>query len=173
MKRALIISGLAAMLIVMVLFLSQHPSDTPEPSASRDATILLVGFTNLSDKGRHAIFCFTNDTRAPIVLVPDSLEQLVDGAWVRAPLSGRARRVVSDWIGLREELPPGKAFHFHVPTAANDGKWRLVFMCQERARVRDGVSDVYRHVTNTNAAALQSRVFSGRQYFLTSPEVSE
>jgi hypothetical protein len=172
MKRALIISGLVLILVVTVLLLFRRASGTPDASLSEDATVLLIGFTNISSKGKHAMFCFTNNTTTHIAFVPDSLEQKVEGAWVRTPLTGRAGRVVRNWIGLREELSPEGAFNFYVPTT-NGGTWRLVFMCHERARVRDSVSDVYRHVTDTNAAAVQSRVFSGRRYSLTTPEVNE
>jgi hypothetical protein len=171
MKLTLGILGIVIILVVAVLLVSRRPSGTP--AALNDASLLLIGFTNIPSKGRHATFCLTNNTTKHIAFIPDSREQMVAGAWQRTPLSGRARRAVRDWIGLREELSSHEAFTFYVQTPTNSGTWRLVFMCQEREPVKDGVRDVYQHVTDTNAAALQSRVFSGRQYFLRSPEVTE
>jgi hypothetical protein len=79
---------------------------------------------------------------------------------------------VRDWIGVPEELEPGKAVSFMVPPPTTNGAWRLVFMCQERARLKDPVTDTARHLIDTNAAQVQDRQFSGRRYYVSSPEVA-
>jgi hypothetical protein len=123
--------------------------------------------TNLS-AASFAVFCLTNGTRMHFVCVPQAFEQVRASAWVRTLLTRRR-----DWIGVREELKPGEGFTFMVPPATTNGTWRLVFMCQEQARLIDPVTDTVRHLTDTNALKTQLRQFSGRRYYVTSPEVAQ
>jgi hypothetical protein len=173
MKKPIVIACFAVALIMcMVLVLRQRVTEV-QPLHRQQALLLFVGFTNGSAKGDYAAFRLTNSTRAHIVCVPESIEQSNAGAWVITPLTGRAKRRVRDWVGVKEELRPGEAFTFLVPPPTTNGAWRLSFLCQERATLTDAASDLVRHVTDTNAAAHQDRQFSGRRYFVTTPEVTQ
>jgi hypothetical protein len=119
------------------------------------------------------MFCLTNGTRAHIVCVPEAIEQVSAGAWVRTPLTGGARRPGRDWIGVQEELRAGEAFTFLVPPPTTGAPWRLVFVCQEQSPVVDPVTDTVREHTDTNAMITELRQFSGRRYYVSSPEVGE
>jgi hypothetical protein len=132
---------------------------------------MLLGVTNLPS-GSFAIFCLSNSTGTHIACVPEAFEQPGAGVWVRTPLTGRASRAVRDWIGVPEELKPGEAVTFMVPPPTTSGAWKLVFMCQEQAPLTDPITDTVRHLTDTNAARVQSRQFSGRRYYVTSPEIA-
>jgi hypothetical protein len=172
MKRFMIIACLAAALGIGAVFILRLPV-IRAPSPPPEASLVFVGFTNVLTKGQHAMFCFSNSTRAHIVCVPDSVEQSNAGGWMRTPLTGRASRAVQDWLGVKEELLPGEAFTFSLPPPTTEAPWRLLFLCQERAPVADTASDLVRHVADTNAAADQSRQFSGRRYVVTTPEVTQ
>ena len=172
MKRFTTVACLAAALGISAVLVLRQPAPQARPSHAEEASLLFVGFTNVPAKGTHAMFCLTNSTRAHLVCVPDSVEQATAGVWVRTALTGKASRAVRHWVGLKEELFPGEAFTFSVPPPTTNVAWRLVFLCQERARVVDGASDLLRHVTDTNAAAHQDRRFSGRRYFVMTPEVT-
>ena len=117
------------------------------------------------------MFCLSNSTMAAIGCVPEAFEQFTTDAWVRTPLTGRWSSAARDWIGVREQLKPGEAFTFLVPSPTTVGAWRLVFMCQEQAQVIDPVMDTVRRLTDTNAIKTQLRQFSGRRYYVSSPEV--
>lgn len=138
---------------------------------SQDASLLLLGMTNIS-AGTFGVFCLSNGTRMHIACVPEAFEQPSASAWVRTPLTGRASPAVRDWIGVREELKPGDGFTFMVPAPTTNGAWRLVFMCQERTLLVDPVTDTVRHLADTNAMKTQLRQFSGRRYYVTSPQVA-
>jgi hypothetical protein len=169
----IITCGAVLSAVVGVVLLLRRPVTNTQTSRPQDASLDFVGFTNVPIKGQYAMFCLTNGTRVPIVCVPDAVEQLNEGAWMRTPLTGRARRVLRDWIGVQEELRPGEAFTFSVPPPTTNAAWRLIFLCQERAPVTDTASDLVRHVTDTNAASHQDRRFSGRRYFVTTPKVAK
>jgi len=173
MKRSISIVCLAVALVVGTVLVLRQSARGIRPSYLQDVLLRFVGFTNVPTKGQHAMFCLSNSTTAHIVCVPDSIEQSNAGAWVPTPLTGRARRTVRDWVGVKEELRPGEAFTFLVPPPTTNGAWRLSFLCQERAIITDAASDLVRHVTDTNAAAHQDRQFSGRRYFVTTPEVTQ
>jgi len=160
-------------LVVGVVLLLRRPVTNANTSRPQDASLEFIGFTNVPIKGQYAMFRLTNGTRAQIVCVPDAVEQLNEGVWRRTPLTGRARRVLRDWIGVQEEVKPGEAFTFSAPPPITNAAWRLIFLCQERAAVTDTTSDLVRHIIDTNAAAHQDRRFSGRRYSVTTPEVSK
>ncbi len=86
-------------------------------------------------------------------------------------LTGKALGLTRKWIGIPEELKPGEAITFMVPPPVTNGTWRLIFMCQEQKLLIDPVTDVVKHLTDTNAANHQLRQFSGRRYFLRTPDV--
>ena len=151
--------------------MTKRGSVVARTSWSRKASLLLLGVTNLP-AGNFAVFCLSNSTGTHIACVPEAFEQASAGAWVRTPLTGRASRAVRDWIGVPEELKPGQAVSFMVPPPTTKGAWRLVFMCQERTRLIDPVTDTARHLIDTNAAQVQDRQFSGRRYYVSSPEVA-
>ena len=77
-----------------------------------------------------------------------------------------------EWIGVPEELKPGQAISFLVPPPTNSQTWRLVFMCQEEKTLTDALTNIVRHLSDTNAARVQSRQFSGRRYSVTSSEIA-
>ena len=105
--------------------------------------------------------------------MPEAFEQPRASAWVRTPLTGRASRTVRDWIGVPEELKPGQSATFMAPPPTTNGTWRLVFLCQEQALLIDPATDMARHLTDTNVMKTQPRQFSGRRYYVTSPEVAQ
>jgi hypothetical protein len=142
------------------------------PQFERDASLLLLGFTN-RPAANSAIFFLTNNTRAHLACIPEAFEQIQAGTWVRTSLTGYGSRVVRNWVGVKEELLPHEAFTFSVPPPTNGGTWRLIFMCQEQTQVVDPVVDTVRHITDTNAMKTQLRQFSGRRYDVTSPEVPQ
>lgn len=167
MKRLILIACLVFALVGSIV---KWGSVTARTSRAREASLQLLGVSNLP-AGSFAVFCLSNSTGTDIACVPEAFEQPIAGAWVHTPLTGRASRTVRDWIGVPEELKPGKAVSFMVPPPTNVA-WRLVFMCQERARLIDPVNDTARHLIHTNAAQVQDRQFSGRRYYVSSPEVA-
>ncbi len=92
---------------------------------------------------------------------------------MRTPLTGKARAAAGHWIGVQEELMPGESFTFLVPPPTTNAAWRLVFMCQEQQLVVDPVTDRVRHATDSAARESQLRQFSGRRYYVSSPEVAQ
>ncbi len=141
------------------------------PRSDRDASLLLLGFTNRPAPSS-ALFCLTNNSRAHIACVPEAFEQLNAGTWARTPLTGKASRAVRNWIGVEEELRPHQGFAFFVPPPTNRGPWRLIFMCQEQTQLVDPVVNTVRQVSDTNAIKTHLRQFSGRRYYVTSPAVT-
>ena len=172
MKRVISVACLVLALGVIIALLAKRDSTTARLSPARDASLLFLGVTNLLT-GSFAMFCLSNCTRAHIACVPEALELVSAGAWVRTPLTGRASHAVRDWIGVQEELRPGEAFTFLVPPPTTSGAWRLVFMCQEQAQVIDPVTDTVRHLTDAKTRETQLRQFSGRRYYTSSPEVAQ
>ncbi len=138
----------------------------------QNATLLLLGVTNLP-VGSLGVFCLTNGTTGHMACVPEAFEEASATGWVHRALGGRAKPAGRDWIGVREELEPGEAFTCMVPPPSPGRAWRLVFMCQEQQLVVDPVTDTVRHLTDTNAIKTQLRQFSGRRYYVTSPEVAQ
>lgn len=171
LKRLLIIACLVLALGGCVVLLARRAAAV-RASLPQNATLLLFGVTNLP-AGSFAVFCLSNVTTMHLACVPEAVEQVRAGGWVRMPLTGRATRALRDWIGLREELKPGEGFIFLVPPPTTNGTWRVVFMCREQAPLIDPVTDTVRHLTDTNAMKTQLRQFSGRRYYVTSPEVAQ
>ncbi len=170
MKRLIILACIVVALGVSVVLLARRGSVAARPVPARDASLLLLGVTNLPT-GSSAVFLLRNSTGTHIACVPEAIEQRIAGAWVRVPLTGKAS-AVRDWIGLQEELKPGEAFTLLVPPPINGTSWRLVFMCQEQSQVVDPVTDLVKHLTDTKAVKNQLRQFSGRRYYISSPEVA-
>jgi hypothetical protein len=163
MKRLLTTVCLVLALGGIVLLLARR---TRGPG---QASLLLLGVTNLPS-GNFAVFCLSNGSGIDIACVPEALEQASANTWTRTPLTGRASLAVRDWIGVPEEVKPGQSVTFMVPPPSTNKSWRLVFLCQERARLIDPVTDTVHHLTDTNAMQTQGRQFSGRRYYATSPE---
>ena len=171
MKRLIIIACALLALAGGLALLVKLNRDAPRAALSRDASLQFLGVTNLP-AGSFAVFCLSNCTAAHISCMPEAFELATQGAWARTPPSGKAGQIVRTWLGLREVLQPGEGFTFMVPPPTTNGSWRLVFMCQEQARLIDPVTDTVRHLTDTNAAKTKLRQFSGRRYYATSPEVA-
>ncbi len=72
-----------------------------------------------------------------------------------------------------KRMEPSEAFTFMVSPPSTGRAWRRLFMCQEQKLVVDPVTDTVRHLTDTNAIKTQLRQFSGRRYYVTSPEVAQ
>lgn len=172
MKRLIPVACLILALGVGIVLMAKRGSAVARLSPARDASLLLVRVPQPPTSG-FARFCLTNGTRAHIACVPEAFEQTSAGTWVRAPLTGGAKRAVRDWVGVPETLGPGEATTFLVPPPTTPGPWRLVFMCQEQAQVIDPVMDAARDVTDAKARSTDLRQFSGRRYYITSPEVAQ
>ena len=168
MKTPILVACLVLALALMIVLLTRRGSAASGASSASGASLLLLGPTNLST-GSFVGFCLSNCTREEIACVPEAFEQQTQGEWVRAPVTASGSTGMRNWIGLKEELKPGGAFTFLVPTPTNAGLWRLVFICQERSSVVDPVTDTVRHLANTNAR--NTRQYSGRKCHVTSPEV--
>jgi hypothetical protein len=144
------------------------------PRFAKDASLLLLGLTNRST-ANSAVFCLTNNTTAHFAYMPQALEQMKAGAWVSTPLNGNvspaARNWMRGWIGLGNELRPHQALTLLVPPPTNNATWRLIFMCQEQAQASDPVFDTVKHLIDTNAMKNNLHRFSGRRYYVTSPEI--
>ena len=173
MKRLIVVAGVILAVIVGLVLLLRGKPTAPLPSPDQDAKVLLVGFTNIPPKGRFAMFTFTNGTQRPIVVTADAVEEFVSGAWRRSELRGRARRWIAAWVGFREYFRPGEGCVFFVPPPVTNVSWKVVLHCQERAPIIDAGRDAVRHITDTNAAAHQDQVFSGRKYVVITPQVPE
>lgn len=158
-------------LAAAVVLVATRGSTVARPLPARDASLLLLGLTNFP-RGSFAIFCLSNSTRMHIACISAAFAEASAGAWTSTPLTGRASRAVRDWLGVPEELKPSQAVSFLVPVPTNSGAWRLVFMCQEQTPITDAMTNIVRQLTDTNAARLQSRQFSGRSYFVSSPQIS-
>jgi hypothetical protein len=173
MKTQAIVACLVLALALTIVLLTRRGGVVAIAGSSpaSEASLLLLGPTNLP-AGTFARFCLSNSTREQIACVPEALEQLTAGTWVQAPFNPGSRSAAANWTGLKNELKPGEACTFLVPPPTNSGRWRLVFMCQERSPVVDPVRDTVRHLTDTNAMKTGLRQYSGRRYHLTSPEVS-
>ncbi len=172
MKRFLLIAGLVLAIGGVVVLFGRRGGDAVKPALPRDASLLLVGFTNLPS-GSFAVFCLTNGTKAHFACVPRALEEFRGSVWVPTALTGPASRQLRNWIGLREELKPGEAFTFMVPPPTTNETWRVVFMCQEQMPLIDPGTDLARHLTDTKAVKSDLRQFSGRMYFVTSPAIGQ
>ena len=170
MKRVALIGCLVLLLGAIVVLLAKRLGFATGRSEPRDASLICLGVTKLP-KGSFAIFCLSNSTGQDVACVPEAFEERNAGGWVRMPLTRGARGGVRDWIGVPEELRSGQGTSFLVPEPTTNSTWRLVFMCQERARLMDAVTDTARHFLDTNAAQVRERQFSGRRYYISSPEV--
>lgn len=172
MKRWLIIVCLVLALGGSAVLLARRGSGSSRTSSSPDASLLLLGLTNLS-AGTYAVFCLSNGTRMHIACVPEAFEQAGPSVGMRTTLSNLGGRNARDWIGVPEELKPGQSVTFMVPPPTTNKTWRLVFQCQERGVLVDPVTDAVRHLTDTNAMQTQDRRFSGRRYQVTSHDVAQ
>src|SRR6476660_651526 len=129
MKRRITVACLLIALGATVVLLARRGSSVARPLPARDASLMVLGFTNLP-KGSFAILSISNNTSAHIACVPEALEESSAGPWTRTPLTGRASRAVREWIGVREELKSGQAASFLVPPPTDSRPWRIVFMGQ-------------------------------------------
>ncbi len=171
MKRIAVGIGLLLVLGMLVVRLAKSGGSKTRSPAPKDASLLYLGPANRNNQN-FAVFCLTNGTKTHFACIPEAVEELNGSTWVRSTLTGNASRLLRAWIGLREELEPGQAFAFYVPPPATGAVWRLVFICQEQARIIDPVTDTVRHITDTNAARTNIRQFSGRRYYIVSPQVT-
>jgi len=172
-----------ALIAVLVLLSGIFTGDAP----AQDATATFLGFTNVTAKGRCAMFAITNTSGPNLALLVDSFDESNSGAWTnRALMSGatltpQAHRWLSSFTGWRETLSAGDGFVFYVASPTTNAPWRIRFIAQQR-----DPSDSWRNIFGTatpNSTVLfagrsnlgrrffRYRVFRGRRYTFTSPEV--
>jgi hypothetical protein len=171
MKRLVLIGCLVLALGAGIVLMAKRGSTATQPSKPQDASLLLVRAPK-APTNRLARFCLSNGTSVRMACMPEAFEQMTAGAWARIPLTGGGSRAVRDWIGVPEILGPGEAQTFMVPPPATTGTWRLVFMCQEQTPVADPVINTAGQITDAKARSTGLQQFSGRRYYVTSPEVA-
>ncbi len=160
--------GLAFALVVIlalgwVLFRNaSRPSLPPAPTA----TVLFLGFTNLSGGTPHAILTITNGSPHETLCIPGDFEELEGTRWMRS--SNAVSR--NQWIGyFGRPLLPSRTSTFLVPALTHARPWRIRFQCAEYRGGLDRIVDRIRDLPSFGRET--TRRFRGRHYELITPEL--
>src|SRR5262245_13441434 len=97
----------AALLIVTIV----NAGAQPKP---QNASLLFNGMSNLVSS-TVATFTLSNGSPAHIACIPQATEYQTNQTWARVSLMGNSQRLTRKWMGVPEELLPGKAALFMVP----------------------------------------------------------
>src|SRR4051812_38733274 len=123
-KRAILVSGLAAIVVaVLFLVIAVH---TGRPTNSPSASVSFLGFTNVPSKGRYAVLSITNASTVPNGFLVDSFEESINGVWTRrgltnaAGLTSQARQWLRGYLGWQDSLAPGRSAVIYVPMPVTD-----------------------------------------------------
>jgi hypothetical protein len=181
---ALLVGGL--LFLLLRRYSGSHPAGAP-------AGVLLSfqGLTNVPAKGRYAVFSVTNAGPSRTAFDPDGLEYRDSQAWVTNSLRNKrldewlywyhdAKGIVrvGNWYDFGGDLKPGASAAFAAPVMVTNAPWRLYFYCVEQATSVQGLvdrtGDLVQHAASfiTNSAVGSQTTFSGRRYYLVSPEIS-
>jgi hypothetical protein len=187
MKRILFVVLASILIISGFLF---WPNSTSTHS-QQNAAVLFHGFVKISDgrdkyfheiaarenhgfpdalKTPHAILCITNTTSVELAYSADSIDYLTSEGWSN-------NDIMSSWLSpLRhfgDTLKPSEGRTILLPVSRSNLTWRLHFTIVEMAPNYPfnaiGISDLFRVAKTQN----HTRTFSGREYELISPEISE
>lgn len=192
-KRAITVSLAVALLLALGLLLLLRRYSGSHPAAAPTGVLLSFhGLTNVPAKGDYALFSVTNAGSRRTSFDPDGLEIRGSQPWVTNSLRNQRRDDwlywyqdvdgnvrLGNWYDFGGDLEPGDSATFAAPVPVTNAPWRLHFYCVEQATgvqgLVDRTGDVVQHVSSviTNGAARNQATFSGRRYYLTSPEISQ
>ena len=181
MKRHVIVGVLALLLGMMFLLLVMKHS-RGRGFATREASLVFVGFTNLPTGGGGVILCCTNGSGKPIHLAVENFDTLSFGEWEthrldngdgRGGLTEEGKRWLNRFSGTPDRLGPKEARTFFVPSPQTNTTWRIRFSCVEQTlgdkirKLTIGGAELPPHAVSANG-----EWFTGRRYRLLSAEIT-
>jgi hypothetical protein len=191
MKNRTIAAWSAVGFLAIGLLLLRRDSGPHPVGAPTGVLLSFDGITNVPVKGDYAIFSVTNGGSRRTAFSPIGLEYLNSKAWVTNSLLNRNRDdwlywyndlagnvLLGNWYDFGGDLKPGASATFAAPFPITNAPWRLHFLCKEQSAGIQGfvdrTGDVVQHTTSvmTNGAARNQVTFSGRYYYLMSPDIS-
>ena len=192
-KRIITAAVVLGLLVLCLILLMRRGSEANTSQASRGISLALHGLTNIPTKGDVAVFFVTNAGPEHTSFSPDAFEYLKAEVWVTNSLrnkrrdgwlvwqsesTGNPRR--GKWVNMRSvSFKSGASGLIAAPMLVTNAPWRLHFHCVERATgsqgIADRASDLFLHTSSvvTNGSARNQMTYSGRQYELISPELSQ
>lgn len=193
MKKKITTAGLVvASLAILMLLLARRYSTSYPAEAQRGVLLLFHGLTNVQGKNIYALFSVTNAGSQRTSFSPDGLEYRTSLAWITNSLRNKRRDDwlywyqdasqnvrLGNWYDFDGYLEPGATATFAAPILSTNTPWRLQFYCVEQATGLHGLTertgDLIEHTTSviTKGAARNQTTFSGRRYYLFSPELSQ
>lgn len=187
------ISALAIVGVVAALFLLVRPTSGPAPRPTVPRVALaLHGITNVAGEGTYVAFTVSNPGPRLVAFSPDAVEFFDGRGWITnslrnmprldwlywyQDLSGNLR--VGNWHDWGGDLEPGAVATFAAPVLITNAPWRLHFYCVEQATgfqgLVDRTGDLLQHTASvlTNGAARNQGTFSGKRYYLISPQITQ
>lgn len=191
-KRTITASLTMAMLVIGLLLLVRRYSGTDPAEAPMGVLLSFHGRTNVPAKGDYALFSVTNAGSRRTSFEPDGLEYRDSQTWVTNSLRNQRRDDwlywyhdaggnvrLGNWYDFGGDLDPGASATFAAPVLVTNAPWRLHFYCVEQATgvqgLVDRTGDLVQHTASVikNRAARNQETFSGRRYYLMSPDLSQ
>jgi hypothetical protein len=188
--RGLLAFAAAALLAVCLIILLRRDSGSDTSQVPTGASLRFLGFTNLAAQGDVAVFLVTNTGPECVSFDPDAFEYSESGVWITNSLRNQYRDgwlywyhdtngsvVLGTWYDFGGILEPGTSARIGAPLLATNTPWRLHFYCVEEADGVQGVVDrghaLAMHTASvvTNGMARNQRIFSGKRYYLISPNL--
>jgi hypothetical protein len=191
-KRTITVSLAVALLAIGFLLLLRRYSERNPAGAPAGVLLSFHGLTNVPAKGDYALFSVTNAGSRRVSFDPDGLEYRDSRTWITNSLRNQRRDnwlywdhnangnvQLGKWDDFGGDLEPGASAMFGAPVLVTNAPWRLSFYCVEQAvgfrGVVDRTGDIAQRVSGviSNGAAGSQTTFSGRRYYLVSPEISK
>jgi hypothetical protein len=186
------ISALVIVAVIAALLLLVRQTSGPVPGPTVPGVALaLHGITNVAAKGTHVAFTVSNPGPQRVSFSPDAVEFFDGRGWITNSLRNMPRQdwlywyqdlsgnlVVGNWYDWGGDLEPGAVASFAAPVLITNAPWRLHFYCVEQAvgvqGLVDRTGDLVQHTVSviTDGAARNQATFSGRRYYLISPEIT-
>ncbi len=182
--------GIALLFLCVFLLVRERPESNTSQTP-KGVSLTFSGLTNIPTKGDFAVFFVTNAGPERVAFDPDALEFRDAGVWVTNSLRNKRRDAwlywhrdsagnlrLGNWYDFGGDLGPGASALFAAPVLVTNAPWRLHFYCVEQATGVEGIvdraGDLIQHTVSviTNGAARNQATFSGRRYYLISPELS-
>ena len=146
-----------------------------------EASLVLIGFTNVPTKGDRAVLYCTNSSAKSICFLVENFDTAASGGWAthrldtgdgKGGLTEEAKRWLSGFVGTPSRLGPNEGATFYVPSPMTNTPWRVRFLCVEQP-----LGDRIRKLTiggvelPADAVLVNGEYFTGRRYKLVSPEI--
>jgi len=190
---SLALAVLAVLVVGLLLLPRRYCASKPVPAPAPTGVLLSFhGLTNLPLRGLYVLFSVTNAGSQRASFDPDSLayRDSQTQTWVTNSLRNQRRDGwlywrhdpdglvrLGSWDDFGGDLLPAASATFAAPVLVSNAPWRLSFYCVEQAVGVQGLvdrsGDLLQHVSGviTSGPAGSQTTFSGRRYYLVTPEI--